>query len=119
MMPLTDLAVKSAKLQAKRYKLTDGNGMFLLVTPTGANSWRLKYRFDGKEKLLTLGIYPDVSLGKASEKREAARMQLADGIDPHEQKKAVRAAKTERTSSTIESVARLWFRKISTKWTPA
>lgn len=118
-MPLTDLAVKSAKPQEKPYKLTDGNGMFLLVTPTGAKSWRLKYRFDGKEKLLTLGIYPDVSLGKAREKREAARKQLADGIDPHEQKKAVKAAKAERSSNTFESVARLWFKKKSTKWTPA
>lgn len=118
-MPLTDLSVKNAKPEEKAYKLSDGGGMFLLVTPAGTKSWRLKYRFDGKEKLLTLGVYPDVSLSKARERREAARKQLADGIDPHEHKKATKTAKAERTSNTFEAVARSWFKKKSTKWTPA
>ena len=87
-MPLTDLAVKSAKAGEKAYKLTDGGGMFLLVSVAGGKLWRLKYRISGKEKLLALGTYPDTSLVKARERRDAARKLLADGIDPGEQKKS-------------------------------
>ncbi len=82
-MPLTDKAVKNAKAGDKPVKLFDGGGMFLLVTPAGQRYWRLKYRVNGKEKLLALGVYPDVSLAVARKKRDEAREKLAAGIDPN------------------------------------
>ena len=85
-MPLTDVAIRSAKPDSKPFKLADGGGMFLLVSPAGGKLWRLKYRFDGKEKLLALGAYPEISLLKARERREAARRLLADGIDPSDER---------------------------------
>lgn len=75
-MPLTDKAVKNAKAGDKPVKLFDGGGMFLLVTPAGQRYWRLKYRVNGKEKLLALGVYPDVSLAVARKKRDEARESL-------------------------------------------
>jgi Arm DNA-binding domain/Phage integrase family len=87
-MPLTDIKVKTAKPMEKAYKLADGGGMYLLVKPNGSKYWRLKYRFAGKEKMLSIGVYPDVSLADAREKRKEARKTLASGGDPGEVKKA-------------------------------
>ena len=81
-MPLTDTAIKNAKPSAKPLKLFDGGGLFLLVTPNGGRWWRLKYRFGGKEKLLSLGTYPEVSLKDAREKCDDYRKQLAAKSDP-------------------------------------
>jgi len=89
-MPLTNIAVQNAKPMEKPYKLADADGMFLYVQPNGSKYWRLKYRFLGKEKLLDLGTYPEVSLAKAREKRMEARELLADGIDPGEAKKEIK-----------------------------
>lgn len=83
-MSLTDKTVKNVKPGDTPTKLFDGGGMFLLVAPAGQRYWRLKYRTDGKEKLLALGVYPDVSLAAARKKRDAARERLAAGIDPGE-----------------------------------
>jgi hypothetical protein len=80
-MPLSDTAVRAAKPQEKPFKLADGGGLFLLVNPKGAKWWRIKYRFDGREKLLSFGTYPDVTLKVARERREEARKLLAAGID--------------------------------------
>ena len=91
-MALTDTGTRSAKPKAQPYKLADERGMFLLVNPNGAKWWRLKYRFDGKEKLLSLGVYPDVGLKDAREKREAARKLLASGVDPSINRKVQKAA---------------------------
>jgi integrase len=93
--------------------------MFLLVSPAGGKLWRLKYRFDGKEKLLALGAYPEISLLKARERREAARRLLADGIDPSEQRRAEKAEKQAKNENTFETVARSWYKTKSVKWTPA
>ena len=87
-MPLTDTAIRSAKPREKVFKLYDERGLYLEVRPTGAKWWRWKYRVAGREKRLSFGVYPDVSLKSAREKREAARQQLAAGIDPSEARKA-------------------------------
>ena len=81
-MPLTDTTIRTAKPTEKPYKLADEKGLFLLVSPNGSKWWRLKFRIDGKEKLLSLGVYPDTSLKKARSDRDTARSMLAEGIDP-------------------------------------
>ncbi len=84
---LTDTTCKNAKAKDKPYKLADEKGMFLLVNPNSSKYFRLKYRIGGKEKLLALGVYPETSLKQARDKRDDARSQLADGIDPSEIRK--------------------------------
>lgn len=115
-MPLSDAAVRSAKPKEKPQKLADGGGLYLLVMPTGRKWWRLKYRFDGKEKSLSLGVYPDTGLKEAREKREAARKLLAAGVDPGENRKAARAARALEASNSFEIVAREWFAKQEPVW---
>ena len=115
-MPLTDTAIRNAKPGAKPAKLFDERGLFLLVTPAGGKWWRLKYRFDNKEKLLSLGTYPDVSLKDARGRRDTARKLLADGIDPGENRKAVKATKVERAANSFEVVAREWYAKHAPNW---
>jgi len=85
-MALRDVAIRNAKPGAKAIKLTDGGGMFLLVTPAGGKLWRLKYRVDGREKLLAIGAYPEIGLGEARRRREEARELIALGKDPTRQK---------------------------------
>jgi len=89
-MALTDTRIRIAKPKAQSYKLSDGGGMYLLVTPKGASYWRLDYRFAGKRKTLALGIYPIVSLSNARYRREDARTLLAKDIDPGVAKKSTR-----------------------------
>ncbi len=108
---LTDTTCKNAKAKDKPYKLTDEKGMFLLVNPNGSKYFRLKYRISGKEKLLALGVYPDTSLKQAREKRDEARGQIADSIDPSENRKAIKQAITINAESSFEIVAREWFDK--------
>lgn len=115
-MPLTDTAIKNAKPGAKPIKLSDEKGMFLLVTPSEGKWWRLKYRFGGKEKLLSLGTYPEVSLKDARQRRDDARKLLADGVDPGENRKAVKATKTEQAANSFEVIAREWFAKKLPSW---
>ncbi|WP_260599895.1 Arm DNA-binding domain-containing protein [Sphingomonas endolithica] len=91
---LTDTQAKKARGAEKPYKLTDGGGLFLLVSPTGNRSWRMKYRFGGKEKLLTFGTYAHVSLIKAREERERAKVILREGRDPSVEKKQAAAARS-------------------------
>ena len=116
-MPLTDKAVKNAKADDKPVKLFDGGGMFLLVTPAGQRYWRLKYRVNGKEKLLALGVYPDVSLAIARRKRNEAREKLAAGIDPNEVKREVKRTARIAAASSFEAVAREWFDNQRAGWT--
>jgi len=115
-MPLSDTAIKNAKPGTKPIKLTDEKGMFLLISPAGGKWWRLKYRFGGKEKLLSLGTYPEVSLKAARERRDDARKLLADGVDPSENRKAIKSAKTERAANSFEVVAREWYAKKLPGW---
>ena len=115
-MPLSDAEIRKAKPEAKAKKLTDGGGLFVLVTPAGSKLWRLKYRIGGKEKLLSLGAYPDVTLARARERREEARRQLADSIDPGELKKAAKTQQRARAANSFEAVAREWYAKHAPGW---
>ena len=103
---LTDIKIRNAKPNKKPLKLFDGGGLFLLVTPSGSKWWRLKYRFGGKEKQLSLGVYPDINLKEARERRDQARKQLAHEIDPGVNRKAVKAAQLDSNANTYEVIAR-------------
>jgi len=116
---LSDNAIRHAKPGLKAYKLFDGGGLFLLVTPGGGKWWRLKYRFGGKEKLISHGVYPDVGLKQAREARDEARKLLAAHIDPGAQRKATKVALINWEVGSFEAVAREWFRKFSPVWAPA
>lgn len=118
-MPLSDTACRNAKVKekSKSIKLFDERGLFLIVTPKGGKWWRFKYRFEGKEKLLSLGTYPDVPLANARERREAARKLLAQGVDPGAARKDVQA-KAAEDALTFEAVARQWYENKRPFWTP-
>jgi integrase len=115
-MPLSDTAIRNAKPQAKPIKLTDGGGLFLIVAPAGGKWWRYSYRFDGKQKTLSLGTYPDISLKDAREKHAEARKLLAQGIDPGEYRKAAKATRASNVANSLEAVAREWFAKHRHTW---
>jgi integrase len=117
-MPLTDVAVRNAKPTSKPYKLADDRGLFLLVTPAGGRLWRLKYRVLGKEKLLSLGSYPDLSLREARDARDEARKLLANGIDPGERKQADKRAALQASADSFEALAREWHKRQLKSWTP-
>jgi integrase len=117
-MPLTDTAIRKAKPEAKQRKLYDERGLFLLISPKGGKWWRFKYQFDGKEKLLSLGTYPDTSLKDARERRDQARKQVAAGIDPGEHRKARKTATIAKQANSFEVVAREWYAKHSPNWSP-
>lgn len=117
-VPLTDLQVNKAKPQEKPVTLFDGGGLFLLVTPTGGKLWRFKYRFQGKEKLISFGAYPIVTLSDARQRREDAKRLLANGVDPGEVKKAQKAATVAEAENCFEVVAREWHGKFSNSWSP-
>jgi integrase len=108
-MALTDTALRAIKPGAKDTKLSDGGGLFLLVKPSGGRWWRLSYRYGGKQKTLSLGVYPGIGLKEARERREAAKKLLEQGIDPGEQRKTAKAASLERAANTFEIMAREWF----------
>lgn len=112
-MALSDVKVRTAKPETKAYKLTDGDGMVLLVHPNGSKYWRLRYRFDGKEKMLALGIYPEVTLADARGRRDEARKQLANGIDPSDKKKTDKIEQAE--TRTFKEVAIEWH-ATNKKW---
>lgn len=118
-MPLTTTAIRNARPSDKARKLFDGGGLYLEVAPRGGKWWRLKYRYDGKEKRLSLGVYPDISLKDARDRRDEARKLLANGIDPSEHRKAAAAAKAERVGNSFEIIAREWYAKHSPNWSPS
>ncbi len=118
-MPITDTAIRNAKTVDKPVKLYDGQGMFVLVTPAGGKWWRFRYRFDGKEKLLSLGTYPDISLKDARERREAARKLIAQGIDPGAERKAEKAAVAALAGNCFESICREWLEQRKSTVDPA
>jgi len=116
-MPLTDTAIKNAKPRPdKAYKLPDEKGLYLLVTVNGGKWWRFDYRFDGKRKTLSMGTYPDTSLKQARDKRDNARNKLSDGIDPGENRKAVKSSRAESVSNSFEIIAREWGSKKVDTW---
>jgi integrase len=116
-MKLTDTAIRNAKPQDKPYKIADGGGMYLQVNPTGSKYWRLKYRFNGKQKVLALGIYPEISLKDARERRELARKQLAKSLDPSEAKKEHKRQTLIKVENSFEVVAREWLEQRRSDWT--
>lgn len=114
-VPLSEMKIRTAKPEEKQITLFDGGGLFLLITPSGGKLWRFKYRFDSKEKLISLGTYPEISLADARQRRDEARQQIAHGIDPGAVRKAQKQAKTEETE-TFEVIAREWHTKFSPTW---
>jgi integrase len=120
-MPLTDAKLRAAKPEAKPYKLTDAHGLHCVVTPAGGKLWRYKFRFAGKEKLLSLGDYPRISLVEARTLHRAAMAQLDQGIDPSVEKQVRKKAQAEAEAAealTFEKVAREWFENRKHEWTP-
>lgn len=113
---LTDAAIRKAKPRESQYKLTDEKGLYVLVRPNGSKLWQLKYRFGGKEKSLSFGPYPEVSLADARSCRDAARTDLRAGIDPGISKLKRRVSAAAEQSNTFESVARDWFKVMSPTW---
>jgi integrase len=113
---LTDKEIKNAKPSKKRIRLFDERALYLEVSPAGGKWWRLKYRYDGKEKRLSLGVYPDVGLKAARERRDAARKLLSNGVDPAAHKKALSLARDEGAASSFEVVALEWHAKFSPGW---
>ena len=115
-MSLSDAKVRNAKPRAKAYKIADGEGLFLLIMPSGSKYWRLKYFFAGKEKLLALGVYPEIGLAEARERRAQARKVLAAGNDPGEAKKEAKRLVILKSANSFEVVAREWFEKRKHEW---
>ncbi|MFM0526412.1 integrase arm-type DNA-binding domain-containing protein [Paraburkholderia strydomiana] len=115
-MPLTDIEIRNARPREKAYRLADGAGMYLEVSPAGGKYWRFKYRIAGKEKRLALGVYPETSAKEARIRRDAARKLLADGIDPGVQRKVQKVVGHERAANSFEAVAREWFARHSPGW---
>ena len=133
-MPLTDRSIRSAKPTDRPVRLFDEKGLYLEVAPSGGKWWRFKYRFSGKEKRLSLGVYPDVPLASrivkdeetrkpktikgAREKRDEARALLAAGIDPSAARKAENREAAGRAANSFEAVAREWYTKQAHTWVP-
>jgi integrase len=118
-MPLSDAKLRSAKPSTKAVKLFDERGLYLEVSPSGGKWWRLKYRFQGKEKRLSLGVYPDVGLKDARARRDSARRLLSEGVDPSANRKAQRSTSSEHAANSFEVVAREWFERYSPNWVPS
>lgn len=112
-MPLTDTAIRNAKPGDKPYKLADGGGLYLLVNPTGSRLWRLKYRIEGKEKLLAIGPYPEVSLAKARTRRDEAKTAIVEGSDPSALKKRAREEAKAAPGNTFHAVAEEHLAKLT------
>jgi len=113
---LTDMSIKKAKPEAKPYKMTDGAGLYLLVEPKGSKYWRMAYRYAGKQKTLSIGVYPDVSLADARVRCHEARKLLANNVDPSAAKQAQKEATFIQTDNNFEVIAREWFTRHSPNW---
>lgn len=117
-MALTHNEIKNAKPREKAYKLSDGDGLFLLISPNGSKYWRFKYYFNGKEKLLALGVYDQITLAEARLKRNKARSLLNNEIDPGHSKQENKRLNKIAAENSFESIAREWHTKFSARWTP-
>jgi integrase len=113
---LTVKEITNAQPGGKPVRKFDGRGLYLEISPSGGTWWRLKYRFGGKEKRLSLGVYPDVGLKEARDKRDEARKLLASGIDPGVHRKALKSARADRAANSFEVVTREWLTKYAPTW---
>lgn len=118
-MALSATAIRNAKAADRAYKLADGGGLYLLVRPDGARYWRLKYRFAGKEKLLALGVFPDVSLAEARDARDDAKRMLRERQDPSAERRAHKRLVEHAAANTFEALAEDWLRAMRNRWTPS
>ena len=121
---LTELSIKQAKPKKKQYKLTDGEGMYLRVYPNGSKYWQLQFWFEGKQKILSFGVWPDISLKEARDKRFVAKKIIKEGINPIEEKKEIlkshnfiQEEEKLRETTTFNMVAKEWFSRQSLQWT--
>jgi hypothetical protein len=115
-MALDALTVKASKPKEKRYRLYDANSLYLEITPKGGKLWRLKYRYAGKEKLLSLGAFPNISLKNARVLKNDAKKQLANDLDPGELKKELKQSKLAAAQNNFEAITREWIYKNRNKW---
>ncbi|MFP6829553.1 MAG: integrase arm-type DNA-binding domain-containing protein [Gammaproteobacteria bacterium] len=115
-MPLTHALISTIKPTNRTQRLFDGSGLYLEVSPSGAKYWRQKYRYKGKEKRLAHGVYPDISLKQARERRDTAKRLLANDIDPGEHKKSLKAAAITGNENSFEVVALEWHAKQIVRW---
>jgi integrase len=116
-MPLNDIKCKNIKPKDKIFKVSDEKGLYLEVNPSGSKYWRLKYRFDGKEKRLAFGVYPEVSLKEARDKADEARRKIKDSIDPSAEKKLAKITRMVEAENSFEHVAREWHDKQKDRYT--
>ena len=114
--PLTNIKVKNIKPSDKSQRLFDGRGLYLEISPRGGKWWRFKYRFESKGCLISLGVYPDISLKDARERREAMRKLIVNGINPSRHRKEQKAAKMEKAENSFEVICREWITKKSKEW---
>src|SRR5690242_18004006 len=115
-MALTATAIRNSKASDKPQRLYDSGGLYLEVAPSGGRWWRFAYRFGGKRKLISLGVFPDVSLAEARNRRDAARKVVASGVDPSAQRKEAKRETAGQASNTFEAVAREWYGKQAKVW---
>ena len=115
-MKLTIRQIDTQKPRDKAFKLSDGGGLYLLVNPNGSRYWRLKYRFAGKEKLLAVGVYPDVTLAQARNRREEAKKLLGEGKDPAQERKLDKLSRQIEVESSFEAIAREWYKRRFDNW---
>lgn len=115
-MKLTDMAIKKAKPREKVYSLGDGNGLSLIVEPNGSKGWRFRYQFNGKSKMISLGIYPVITLNEAREKRDDARRLVANGTDPAEARKEERNKVSGQSENTFKKITLEWFNGRKDRW---
>lgn len=117
-MRLTHKACVNAELRANKYKLTDGDGLYLLVYPNGTKYWRFKYRHMNKEGTMAFGVFPETTLADAREMRAVARKQLQNGIDPMQAKKKQKLVAMAAAANTFELIAREWIEENRDRWSP-
>ncbi|MCQ1640542.1 tyrosine-type recombinase/integrase [Escherichia coli] len=115
-MPLNDMQIRRAKPEAKAYTLGDGQGLSLLVEPNGSKSWRFRYRYAGKPKMISLGVYPTITLAEARSRRDEARKIVAEGKNPSEVRKEQKLALRIQSENAFEKIAREWHQMKSAKW---
>ncbi len=115
-MPLNHATIANTKPRDRMYRLSDGEGLFLQITPQGGKYWRLRYFFNGKENVLALGTYPEVTLAEAREKRLEARKLVQAGTDPNRRKKEAKAKQQAAIENTFEALAKQWHAKNLSLW---